>query len=235
MNRGSQENKYPIRVLGYDCIVLSPNSGHVAALAVLGIVTSMAKEIRVFRKSILSLAVLTLAISACSSDTVVLSPTSYYAAYTPSVVNNAAVAGGMMVEVVGNPFDIPKDELESAVTGAMTGSHFGPAVNFLTTAPDGFRSAYRIVILFDPTQNYTENKLCKESQSLQPGTGENVKAHAALCAKGSALTGVSGRVGDVTGIDDPKFRRLISQITTNLLPPSNPDRRDGRSGIFIGF
>jgi len=186
-----------------------------------------------FRRSLVALLVLAATVSACTPDTVILSPRSSYNTYTPSVLNSAAESGGLLVEVVGNPFDVPKGDLDTAVTSAMTGSHFGPPVNFITTPPEGFQSAYRIVILFDPTQNYTENKLCKESGSIQPGTGETVKAHAALCANGSPLTGVSGRVGDVTGPDDPNFRRLISQITTNLLPPFNPDRRDGRSGIFL--
>ena len=52
------------------------------------------------------------------------------------------------------------------------------------------------------------------------------KAHAALCGADSPLIGLTGRVTDVTGPDDPKFRRLIAQMTVNLLPPSNPDRRD---------
>ena len=184
------------------------------------------------RISLLTLLFLAGPSAACSNENVGLSRTSYYGAYTPTVLNYSATSGGMLVEVVGNPFDVPKADLESAITGAMRGSHFGQQVDFVTTPPEGFRSPYRIVILFDPTQNYTENKLCKQSQSIQPGTGEIVKAHAALCANGAALTGVSGRVGGVTGQDDPQFRRLISLITTNLLPPLNPDRRGHRSGFF---
>jgi len=186
----------------------------------------------VIRKSLLSLVVLAGAASACTSTDVVLSPTSYYGAYTPSVLNYSATSGGILVEVVGNPFDVPKADLESAITSAMTGSHFGQQVDFVTTPPEGFRSPYRILILFDPTQNYTANKLCKQGKSIQPGTGEIVKVHAALCANGAALTGVSGRIGGVTGQDDPQFRRLISQITMNLLPPVNPDPRSHSSGFF---
>ena len=189
-------------------------------------------EVPVIRRFLLILLILAGAGSACSSSVVVLSPTSYDGAYRPTVLNYAATSGGILVEVVGNPFDVPKADLESAITSAMTGSHFGQQVDFVTTPPEGFRSPYRIVILFDPTQNYTANKLCKQGKSIQPGTGEIVKVHAALCANGAALTGVSGRIGGVTGQDDPQFRRLISQITMNLLPPVNPDRRSHSSGFF---
>jgi hypothetical protein len=185
----------------------------------------------VFRRSPLILLVLAGLASACTPNTVVLSPTSFYGAYYPTVLNSAAASGGMLVEVVGNPFDAPKTDLESAITSAMTGSHFGPPVRFVTTKPEGFTSPYRIVLVFDDTRNYTEAKLCKEGTSIEPGSGgQYVRVHAALCAAEQPLTGVNGRVGGVTGAvtspDDRKFRQLISQMTTNLLPPYNPDRGD---------
>ncbi len=184
------------------------------------------------RKSLLSLVILAGAASACTSTDVVLSPTSYYGAYTPSVLNYSATSGGILVEVVGNPFDAPKADLERSITGAMTGSHFGPQVDFVTTPPEDFRSPYRIVMVFDSTQGYTQAKLCAQTETIQPEAGETVRAHAALCAAEQPLTGVNGRVSDVTGPDDPKFGRFIAQMTTNLLPPTNPDRRSG-NGIFF--
>ena len=181
-------------------------------------------------RSLLILLILTGAGSACSSSATVLSPTSYYGAYTPTVLSYSATSGGILVEVVGNPFDAPKADLERSITGAMTGSHFGPHVDFVTTPPEGFRSPYRIVMVFDSNQGYTQIKLCGQTGSIAPEPGESVRVHTALCAADKPLTGVSGRVRDVTGPDDPKFRRLISQITTNLLPPSSPDRRDNDRG-----
>ncbi len=185
------------------------------------------------RRTLLTLVILAAAGTACSNSDVVLSPTSFYVAYTPTVLSNAATTGGVLVEVIGNPFDAPKADLERAVTSAMTGSHFGPHVDFVTTPPEGFRSPYRIVMVFDATQGYTQNKLCSQTESIEPDVGESVRVYTALCAAGNPLTGLSGRVSDVTGPDDPKFRHLISQITTNLLPPFNPDRRDGDRGIFL--
>ena len=185
------------------------------------------------RKSLLTLVVLGGAVTACTSTDVVLSPTNFYGAYTPTVLNYSAARGGMLVEVVGNPFDAPKGDLEQAITSAMSGSHFGPHVDFMTTTPEDFRSPYRVVLVFDSARGYTESKLCRESRSIQPEAGETVRVHAALCAAESPLTGVSGRVSDVSAPDDPKFARLMAQITTNLLPPRNPDRRDGDNGEFF--
>lgn len=187
-----------------------------------------------FGKFLAILLILSGTVLACSPSTVILSPTSYYITYTPSVVNSAAASGGMLVEVVGNPFDVAKADLERAITSAMTGSHFGPPVKFVTAKPKGFTSPYRIVMVFDDTRGYTEAKLCEEGTSIEPGTGgKSVKVNAALCAGDQPLTGVNGWVGDVTSPEDPKFHRLISQVTLNLLPPSNPDRRGDSFGIFL--
>jgi hypothetical protein len=95
----------------------------------------------VIRRFLLILLILAGAGSACSSSVVVLSPTSYDGAYRPTVLNYAATSGGILVEVVGNPFDVPKADLESAITSAMTGSHFGQQVDFVTTPPEGFRAS----------------------------------------------------------------------------------------------
>ena len=52
---------------------------------------------------------------------VVLTPTSFYSTYTPTVLNYAASHGGMLTQVVGNPFDVPKAELESSITALAAG------------------------------------------------------------------------------------------------------------------
>ncbi len=171
--------------------------------------------------------------TACSTNTVVLSPTSFYAAYTPTVLNYAATHGGILTEVTGNPFDAPQEDLEQAVTQSMTGSHFGPRVAFVTTPPEEFSSPYRAVLVFDAAQHHPELKLCRFDHGINPQTGDKVRVHAALCANESPLTAVSGEVGEASDPGDPRFRQLIRQITVNLFPPFNPDRGSDRG--FIAF
>ncbi len=182
----------------------------------------------------LLLALVLLSATACSTNTVVLSPTSFYAAYTPTVLNYAATHGGILTEVTGNPFDAPQEDLEQAITQSMSGSHFGPRVAFVTTPPEAFSSPYRVVLVFDAAQNHTDLKLCRFDHGIAPQTGDKVRVHAALCANESPLTAVSGEVGEASDPGDPRFRQLIRQITVNLLPPFNPDRSSGR-GTFVTF
>lgn len=185
------------------------------------------------RKSLFYIGILAGALTACTSTDVIVSPTNYYPAYTPRTISYPAASGGILVEVFGNPFDAPQEELKQAITSAMTGSHFGPHVDFVTTVPEDFRSPYRIVMVFDSTQGYTELKLCSHTRSIQPETGMTVRVHAAFCAADGPLTGLTGRVADVSGPNDPKFRQFIAQMTTNLLPPTNPERRGDGDSVFM--
>ena len=155
---------------------------------------------------------------------VVLSPTSFYPAYTPTVLNYAASRGGMPTEILGNPFQVPEEELARAVTRMMTGSHFGPPVRFLTETPEDFASPYRVVLLFDSKPHHTTLKLCGEdARSLVRQSNGVLRVHAALCANDKPLTSVSGRVSGASGPGDARFRKLIGQITINLFPRRNPD------------
>ncbi len=167
---------------------------------------------------------------AWSMGGVVLSPTSYYPAYTPTVLNYASTHGGILTEVMGNPFEVSKEELDRAVTRIMAGSHFGPNVAFVTEPPEDFRSPYRVVLLFDSRRGISPSALCGyDAEASPPETGGKLRVHAALCARDAPLTAVRGSVGGDVGLGDARFRKLLGQITTNLFPAYNPDRkRDSR-------
>jgi hypothetical protein len=163
---------------------------------------------------------------AWSMGDVVLSPTSYYPAYTPTVLNYASTRGGILTQVVGNPFDVSKEELERTVTGIMAGSHFGPRVAFITEPPEGYRLPYRVVLLFDAKRGHSSHALCGPGVLAAPlQMNDKLRVHAALCAGDAPLTAVSGTVRGPVGLNDSRFRKLLGQITTNLFPPNNPDRQ----------
>ena len=175
-------------------------------------------------------ALLAMAGSAWSMGGVVISSTSYYPGYKPTVLNYAATHGGVLTEVLGNPFEVPKDDLERIIVQVMAKSHFGPAVAFVTTPPDNFLSPYRVVLLFDSKPGYTALKLCGyDAEANPPQTNGVLRVHAALCANEKPLTAVSGYLARESSPDDARFRQLIGQITTLLFPPRDPNRGDRRT------
>lgn len=164
---------------------------------------------------------------AWSMGQVVVSPTSFYPGYTPTILNYAATHGGILTEVAGNPFDVPQADLEQAIARIMAVSHFGPQVPFVTSRPDGFLSPYRVILLFDNKRGYTTVKLCgQDPDAFEPAWDGKLRVHAALCANQKPLTSVFGDIPGADGPNDPLFRKLIGQITLGLFPPFDPDRQD---------
>jgi hypothetical protein len=142
-------------------------------------------------------------------------------------LNYAAAHGGIWTQVVGNPFDAPKEDLERTIAHVMAISHFGPHVPFVITRPENFVSPYRVILLFDNRRGYTTVKLCSQDPStFEPAWNGKLRIHAALCANEKPLTSVFGHIASADDPNDPRFRKLIGQITHGLFPPYDPARRD---------
>ena len=169
-----------------------------------------------------------LAATGCASAN--LTYNHYFENYDPSMLSYAAGQGALYTQIFGNPFDVPKQQLEQKITDTMYGSHFGPRVPFVTQRPTDYKSPYRVVILFNPASNLNAAKICRQEavpSAAQPGV---VRILGALCSNEDRETSVVGEIAGVTGPDDPAFRQLIRQITTLLLPRTNPLRRADREG-----
>lgn len=164
-----------------------------------------------------------------------IAPFQYYTGYTPTILGHAAAQGGMLTRVMGNPFEqTDKARLDEEITRIMTRSHFGPEVAFVTTAPEGYTSPYRVVVLFDPVQTINAYKACGYTED-QPATRSDgvVRAHLVLCANEKPLTAVSGQVRGVNAPSDPLFRKLIGQMSIMLFPTRRPDDSDHRGEMFF--
>ncbi len=155
--------------------------------------------------------------------------------WSRSKLGYAASQGAMLTEIRGNPFGTAKAELDSAVTSAMYGSHFGPSVRFVTEVPQGNTSPYRVVILFNPAETMNARELCTGDPAPGAPTPGRVKIAAAVCAQDIHETSVWGSVADVSGLGDPAFEALIRQMTTQLFPNQDPDDRSAQGRMSHGF
>ena len=146
----------------------------------------------------------------------------------------AASQGAMLTVISGNPFGTAKAELDSVVTETMYGSHFGPPVRFVTEVPQGNTSPYRVVMLFNPAETTNSKELCTGSPAPGAPTPGRVKIAAAVCANDIHETSVWGSVAEVSGLEDPAFKALIRQMTTQLFPNQDPDDRSARGRMSYG-
>lgn len=171
------------------------------------------------------LGLLLVGLTGCTAGDVQVNPR-YMGSYTLTDRNYAA-AHGLATELIGNPFDAPESELRRAVTETIRTSHLGQPFRMLDDDDADRRSPYKVVLAFDQRPGYG---LCRTAPSdatpaATDGTGD-IRVYAAFCARDRILTSTRGRVTGATGPDDPRFRRLISQVGFELFPPFDETKRD---------
>jgi len=168
-------------------------------------------------------------LSACAGGTV---GTAYLGSYDPATVNYVAARGPLHTEVLGNPFAASRAELERAVTEAMSGANPGQPMQFSTEKDLRNRSPYRLVVVFNPGREIGPQKLCEGTAAPSAEADGTIRILAAFCADGSRETSVAGRLGQVTGPNDPALRTLLRHMTAELFPRKN-DNLLGRDDYEI--
>lgn len=158
--------------------------------------------------------------------------------YRPQELSYAAARGGMLTEVTGNPFDAPKAALDSTVTTAMEQAHFGPELAFFTEPPEGYSSAYRVVVLFNPALSANGAKLCSSPERPQEERAQeerlsSVGVLASLCSSDTRINTAGGSLTGATGPDDPAFERFMRQLSLELFPLQSPFGRDPEDISFF--
>ncbi len=167
-------------------------------------------------------------LAACASG---VQPAIVTASYDTSILQYIDSRGGLPTDVTGNPFSAPDEQVHTVVRETMARSHFGPKFPFLAEKPQGFGSAYRMVVVLNPAPGTAYHKVCTgpaTAQTDKPAGGE-VRVAAALCAKDRMITSTEGRVAGASGPDDPAFIAVIAQISHALFPlrdEKDQDRMD---------
>jgi len=166
----------------------------------------------------------TLTIAACAPGNVRLTHQYVNPMYGAGQFAYAGAGRDLRVDVAGNPFGGDAQAFGHAVTDAMQGQHFGPATNFTTSPDQAARSAYRVVMLFDPPRSFNPMQLCDGTASALPTQAgqDGVSVFGAFCRGNYSLSSAKGRVAAAAGPDDPAFRQLVGRVTHALFPP---DRR----------
>jgi hypothetical protein len=152
--------------------------------------------------------------------------THYDIAYTPITdISFAGGSGQLLTQIFGNPFTLPQEQFDKAVTDAMYGAHFGPPTHFTTTPIGDFRRSFYVRLVFGSTFPISINTICiapPEGPRIGANQGE-VRISAAFCQEGRPLTYLEGGGKGYSGPTDPRFVAFIKQVTYNLFPPRNPE------------
>lgn len=150
-------------------------------------------------------------------------------AYRPYEYGYGAGRRDLTTIIVGNPFEIDQTELEARLVAMLNESPtFLQPTHFTTTPGPSARPQYRAVMLFN-RQIVLPSVACRAPERVPVAElGDTMRLTALFCRYGGYLSTVTGELRSVSGIDDPRFHRLIRRIVPLLFPPVDPTR-DGNS------
>ncbi|HVI50433.1 MAG TPA: hypothetical protein VM661_04415 [Candidatus Sulfotelmatobacter sp.] len=123
----------------------------------------------------------------------------------------------LKLEVQGNAFagQMSGTDFAHKVEAALQSPIMRPATH-LTLAPnDTAKSNYRVVFLFNPANVMGGQNLCDGRADQQPAPAGEVRAVAAFCVAGRAVTEITGRT-QVVGPNDERFLQLMAIMKNEL-------------------
>ena len=179
------------------------------------------------------LAVVGLLLAACAGQSTIYN-NMISAAYRPYEYGYGAGRRDLTTIIVGNPFDIDQAQLETRLVAMLNESPtFLQPTNFTTTPGPSARPEFKAVILLNRAI-VLPNQVCRGPDRVPVAElGETTRLTAVFCRHGGYLSTVTGELEGVTGIDDPRFHRLIRTMVPLLFPPIDPTRDDDDESPFF--
>jgi hypothetical protein len=155
-------------------------------------------------------------------------------AYRPYEYGYGAGRRDLTTIIVGNPFDIDQAELNTRLVAMLNESPtFLQPTHFTTTPGPSARPQYRAVFLFN-RQIVLPGLACRAPEQIPAAElGATTRLVAVFCRYGGYLSTVTGELRNVTGIDDPNFRRMIGQMVPLLFPPIDPTQDNDNFPFLI--
>lgn len=157
------------------------------------------------------------------------------ALYTRDLALYATQSGEFATIVRGNPFGPGVDG--EAIASVLRSPPWIRVTKFTTNPKPDTRSAYNIVLLFDPVRpGAGDSETCVSPQSEPVGGRSNAqmtRVVVTFCANGRAASSVEGRIAVTSAPTDPAFSHALQRALMEMLPPRNP-RIEEASGSYSG-
>ena len=175
-----------------------------------------------------------LALSGCIGGVVVDEPV-YEQHYVDGELEYAARSGELRTNVYGTPFAAAADRVAAVTTADMKGANRGPEITFTPTPKVNGSEGYHVVMLFSPVRGVTAYDICQagdgSGHAAAPESGR-VRLLSAFCFNDTLVSTAGGTVAGATGLEDPRFRSLVRQVTLSLFPGHDrKDRGDGGDAV----
>ncbi len=129
--------------------------------------------------------------------------------------------GPLLVEVHGSPFGEAPAPFRAAMAKAMTNRVFGRPTAFTADREQAPQPRYRVVLAFNPAPDADPRAMCQGQVPVAATPGERITVQGIFCDGSTMLASVAGWVAKVKDRDDPRFLKLMEQLTRELFgsPP----------------
>ncbi len=140
-----------------------------------------------------------------------------------SFARGAMNSGPLRVDIRGLPHGDNAAALHDAVIDSMTQAITWSAdPRFTADTASAAGSSFRVVVTLNGGGGLGGRAQCLEkSEGGGPLPDGQVLVVATFCDGEDVLANVHGRVARTDGVDDPRFTRLIRQVTRNMFAESN--------------
>lgn len=138
-----------------------------------------------------------------------------------SFAQGAMLDGPLPVQILGSPYDDTGAALEDAVIGAMTEAITWTArPRFAVDAAGAPERSLRVVIALNGGGGGREQCL-GNTRGGGPLPDGRVRVVATFCDEEDVLANVRGETARTDGVGDPRFSRLVRQVTRDMFIPTD--------------
>ena len=134
-----------------------------------------------------------------------------------SSLTYAGAKGPVLAEIHGNPFAVSPGLLSETVYREMSASIGGRKFAYTGDPSAAPAPDLRIILLFGAANTVSGDRLCEGPLPTPAVSPDKLTVRAVVCQRGDLLSDAEGWARKVTGPDDPRFKRLIFDLTRALL------------------
>jgi hypothetical protein len=134
--------------------------------------------------------------------------------------------GAILIQIVGNPFNVPDNAFRNVALAHMQGQNRGKPAKFVTVPDTETLPPFKVVAAFDMPANIDGYDLCKGPAALPvpPKQTGQVTLNMAFCYGDQLKSDARGWVYDLRRVDDPRFASLVKQVTLAMIPTGDKER-----------
>ena len=149
-----------------------------------------------------------------------------------SFAESAMSTSPLLVKIQGRPYAAPEQQIEDAVLDAMRQAMSWTATPRLTTDPAAAKiPSMAVIVTFNDTVD-ADAQCSGGGEGGEPQPRGAVQVTASFCGDQSPISTNTRRISESTGVGDPQFATLISQVTGDLF--AEDYRRPVAPGMYIG-